>query len=206
MSRLSVVAVGLIGAAAIACGPSGRGPEAPSAASASELVPVEEQALAAAVAQKRAGDPVGAWKRLEDLPASSPARFDPRYTEVMSAWADTRTSELGVEIAGSKGGGPAVGSVEADDPPHALSTDKIEGIVASKRSRLRDACFGEGTKATSFVLDLKIDTEGKVLEAKTSAVKGESMVAECVQSHAQSWTFPKNLEGAAHKTKFIFAR
>ena len=174
--------------------------------SSSSLLPAEEQALAIALQKKRAGDPLGAWKHLADIPASSPARFDPRYTEVMGAWADARTRELGVEIAGSKGGGPAVGTVEADDPPRALSADKIEGIVASKRSKLRDACFGETNKTTSFVLDLNIDPEGKVLAAKTSGVKGEALVAQCVQSHATSWTFPKNLEGARHSTRFMFAR
>jgi hypothetical protein len=203
--HIRMIVVATIGAVAIACGPGGRAPE-PRSASSSALLPVEEQALTTAIEKKRGGDPIGAWKHLENLPASSPARFDPRYSEVMSAWADARTRELGVEIAGSKGGGPPVGTIEADDPPRALSAEKIEGIVASKRSKLRDSCFGDETKSTAFILKLRIDTDGRVLDAAMTDIKGDSLVAKCVQAHATGWTFPKNLEGAEHRTKFMFAR
>lgn len=201
-SRMFVVSA--IGVAAIACGGARRGPAA--TASSSELLPFEEQSLATAVAKKRAGDPVGAWRLVEHLPASSPARFDPRYTEVMSAWADARTRELGTEISGSRGGGPPVGTVESDQPRHTLTADKIEDLVAAKRGKLRAACFGEVEKRTSFTLKLRIDAEGRVLEAAISDVKGDAAVADCVRSHAAAWSFPRNFDGAEHRTKFIFAR
>jgi len=195
--------VPLLGALATACASSKSDPRVP--ASAAALAADEEQTLATAVAMKRSGDPDAAWKLLEALPVSSPARLDRRYTEVMSAWVDARTGELPSPIAAGKGGGPPAFSVEAGQPPSALSADEIEGIVASKRPMLRHACFGD-SRPTSFLLELRIDEEGRVVGATTSGVKGDALVAACVGKHAQSWTFPKNLEGAQHKTRFMFAR
>jgi len=199
------VALAALGAAAIACGPSKPAPRAAAPATASAMPIDDENTLTTAVAMKNSGDPVAAWKLLEALPVTSPARFDPRYTEVMSAWADARTRELGTEIAGSKGGGPTPGKVEAEEPT-TLTADKIEGIVASKRTKLRDACFGDANKSTSFMLEIRIDTDGRVLQALTSDIKGETLVAQCVRTHAVAWTFPQNTEGALHRTRFMFAR
>lgn len=195
----------VVAAIAVAAGCGGTR-TAPAAPPVDGLLPSEEHLLATAIEQERGGDPIGAWKLVADIPPASPIRLDRRYSELMSAWADARTREIGVEITGGKGGGPKVAKVEADPPARALSADKIEDIVASKRGKLRAACFEIADKRTSFTLKLRIDTDGRVLDAATSDVNGDPSVAECVRRHAAAWVFPKNLEGAEHRTKFIFAR
>lgn len=173
-----------------------------------ELLPQEEAALATAVAKKRAGDAIGAWRLIENIPASSPARFDGRYTEVMSAYSDARTQQIGVEIAGGKGGGPpsAVEKAPSSELPGELSSKQIDRYVNDKRSSLRHECYGERSADVSFHLRLRIDGEGRVAEAALSDVHGDAHVAHCVRDQARTWVFPKSEEGANHPTKFYFGR
>jgi hypothetical protein len=78
--------------------------------------------------------------------------------------------------------------------------------VNDKRASLRAQCFGERATTVSFQLRLRIDTDGRVLDAALKDVKGESAVAQCVRDQARTWVFPRSAEGADHGTKFIFSR
>jgi hypothetical protein len=180
-----------------------------------ELLAVEEDQLASAVEKKRSGDPIGAWKLIEDLPASSPARLDPRYDEVMGAWADARSRQIGVEMTNPRGGGPAnmtderadrVETTPSADPPPSLSPARIEHVIAERRSSLRSSCFGDHNDTASFLLQLRIDTDGRVLDATLSDVKGDAAVAQCVRGQASGWTFPRSSEGGDYRTRFVFGR
>ena len=172
-----------------------------------ELLPQEEAALGSAVTKKRAGDPIGAWRLIENIPASSPARFDDRYAEVMSAYSDARTQQIGVEIAGGKGGGPKTSTVgTATEPPAELSSKQIDRFVNEKRSSLRHECYGDRAGAVSFHLRLRFDSEGRVADAVLKDVHGDSHVAHCVRDQARTWVFPRSAEGADHPTKFYFGK
>jgi hypothetical protein len=173
-----------------------------------ELLPVEEHALSTAVEKKRAGDPFGAWALIENIPASSPARLDPRYDEVMGAWADARTTQLGEEITGARPSSASdkVETSPSADPPPVLDERMFERFVSARRASLRDACFGEYGSPTSFVITVRVDAGGRVLDAMLSSVNGDSNVAECVGSRLRSWTFPQNAHGAVHRTMFVFGR
>ncbi len=201
----TATATALLGLAA--CGPSRVGPPASSTARMNELLPEEERRLDAAVAKKRGGDPIGAWQLIADLPASSPARLDDRYNEVMAAYADARTKQIGAEITGGRGGGPArVETTPSAGSPDALSAKAIDRFVNEQRAGLRVQCYGERSAQVTFQLQLRIDPDGHVVDAALVDVRGDASVAQCVRARAESWVFPRSGEGADHRTRFIFSR
>lgn len=192
-----------------ACGPSGIGPAAQSTPRVNQNLPEEDQRLDAALAMKRGGDPIGAWKLIENIPASSPARLDDRYNEVMSAYADARAHQIGVEIVGAKGGGPTGDGDNVKTAPSApaeLTDKKIDRFVNDKRASLRARCYGDRAAQVSFQLRLRIDTDGRVIESSLKDVRGDSVVAQCVRDESRSWVFPHSADGADHRTKFIFSK
>lgn len=169
-----------------------------------QLLPREDSALQAAVEKKRAGDPIGAWKLIEDIPVSSPARLDPRYDEVVGAYADARTKEIGAEIVGGRGGGPVAAPKTVTSA--ALTEQALDRYVNDRRASLRLQCYGDRSAPVSFHLRLAIDPDGRVSEAAVKDVRGDSTVAQCVRDQARTWAFPPSAEGADHPTRFYFAK
>lgn len=193
----------LVGLAA--CGPSGVGPPATAPSRATMLTHAEDERLDAALAKKRAGDVFGAWKLIEDIPSTSAARLDDRYTEVMAAYADARTHQIGTEITGAKGGGP--NTVETTtETAGAFAPQRIERVISEKRGLLRDQCYGTRKDPVSFQLYLEIDAEGRVIASSVSEIRGDPSVAECVLTKSRKWMFPRASEGGEHTTRFYFGR
>jgi hypothetical protein len=188
-----------------ACGPSRVGPPVESR-SLGPLPNEDEAALAAAIEKKRAGDPIGAWALVERIPPSSPARFDPRYTEVMAAYSDARTQQIGVEIAGPKGGGPSETAPATAATGAPLTGKTIDRFINDHRASLRHDCYGDHATPVSFQLRVLIDPNGRVTDASLKDVHGDTSVARCVRDRAMTWVFPRSSEGAEHPTKFYFGR
>lgn len=175
----------------------------------------DDRLLDEAVSLKRSGDPIAAWKTLERLPKGSSATLDGRYLEVLGAYSDARTREIGREIAAPHGGGPPpteappASSVSATSatpaaPAGNLDVATLDKLVAAKTHALRDACYKGRSEPTSFLLVFRIDEDGTVADVATGNVTGEPDVASCVRARAKQWKFPASEHGAAYTRRVIF--
>jgi len=174
-----------------------------------DVSPVDDRLLDEAVAMKRNGDPIGAWKHLERLPKGSSATLDSRYVEVLGAYADARSRQIGQEISGPHGGGPPSAPATPLAPTGKASSGKLDSatmdrLVAEKTHALRDACYKGRTEETSFVLVFRIGEDGTVDDVATGSVRGEQDVADCVRARAKRWKFPASSEARDYTRKVIF--